>query len=186
MRLIHYMNENNTLDEIRNILKTKCKKFLREFLPEFNGVYYMWSGRNISGYYDVRQVRKNRKPMSTPVKVQDRVDDMFEDEFGYRPRSNSIFVTGYRKEASTYGNVNMIFPLYDYKYLWNPKIKDFFISVNYDQMQENELRRLIKSYRDDNLKEALSSKVEIMLTCKEYLVVSEELEQEIYNLLINW
>lgn len=187
MRLINYLNENSIIDEIRKILKTRCKKYLNEFLPNFNGMYYMWSGRDgISKPYTIKKVRKDRKPMNTPLKIHNKIDDMFEDEFGYRPRSNSIFVTGNKNMTDLYGDPFMVFPLMNYKYLWNPNIKDFYMSVNFEKTNDEQLKNIVKNYKNDELYRGLRSGVEIMLTCDEYLLISDELKEEVDIILKNW
>jgi hypothetical protein len=62
-------------------------------------------------------VRQDRIPLDTPEETHDIIDNEFYDEFGFRPRSNSLFCyVDYRKTMS-YGKTYAIFPTGRYKLL---------------------------------------------------------------------
>lgn len=53
-------------------------------------------------------------------------DDMFEHVFGTRFRSNAIFTTGDPEIAHSYGHVQAVFPIGQFKYLWSPRVGDLY------------------------------------------------------------
>jgi len=66
-----------------------------------------------------------------PDNIHKALDIMFNKYYGWKARSNSIFCTGLRSDASEYGErVYLIFPVGKYKYLYNPYIPDLYIELN--------------------------------------------------------
>lgn len=143
----------------------------------------------------IKKVRTDRIPRDTHPQVSKILDDIFEKQFGWRPRSQSVFVFGSlkRHEAGHYGDLHRIFPMGDLKYVWSPKVTDltgklgdllpyhgFVIespSHKYDpeilkkieEMLHDEIPRF--DYTDENLYEALKSRSEIMIHCASYLAI---------------
>ena len=85
----------------------------------------MFSGRNHTEKYYTGFVHSDRLPKDTPMELHLAIDQTFNDIFGWRARSHSIFVTGRKLQASNYGNVYVILPIGNYRYVWNPSVYDF-------------------------------------------------------------
>ena len=169
--------------EIINEINKKCKSFLNEWLSEYNGrnLKIWYSGRDHKDSYYEGTIRTNRNPTSTSGKVHTEVDEYFFDEFGTRFRSNAIFVTGDRNEASFYGKVNLIFPIGKYSFLWSTEVTDMFLySDILDQDISKRKDDLLKTYNTDGMKDAITSGNEIMLSGKKYIA----LRAMIYNDII--
>jgi len=138
MRLKQFINEssgNTSLEEILDLLWTKCNPFLKDLLTNGTFTGFMYSGRNDKRDIIKRKVRKDRYPKDTPPVVHEALDEIFDKEFGWKARSNAVFCTGDYNQAKEYGNVYMIFPVGKYKLLYNRNIKDLYARYNLDQMQ---------------------------------------------------
>lgn len=131
---------------IRDYLNDSCAPLIREMgsdflkdpfdLPMYRGVTFTYNEPEIEldlGHDDeewetgyIKKVRKDRKPLDTHPQIAKILDEIFEKEFGWRPRTESVFVYGRlkRSEADEYGRLCRIFPMGDLKFLWSPKITD--------------------------------------------------------------
>jgi hypothetical protein len=59
------------------------------------------------------------------------------------------------------------------------------MSVNFEKTNDEQLKNIVKNYKNDELYRGLRSGVEIMLTCDEYLLISDELKEEVDIILKN-
>lgn len=84
------------------------------------------------------RARADREPMSTPSRVHAVLDAFFEDSFGFPYRGKGTFAVGYPGVASGYGQVNLIFPIGKFSYVWSQDIEDAFNSFgsNRPEMKE--------------------------------------------------
>ena len=155
MRLQQYINEEHKpLDLIIKELFDKCYPFIKELNKTKNLKRFLYSGRGNQKDTFIGKVRDDRHPMDTPDDIQEKVDDIFEEKFGWRPRSNSVFCTGDWDMAENYGlSVYSIFPIGKYKYVWSPKIYDFYSNIvdNDDLLPEDpaEVRDIQESDVED-------------------------------------
>jgi len=198
MRLKQYITENNDIDlngvytDLFNDIMKQCKPFMKEWLPIYKKQHdFLYRGMEAKDF-GIKNVRKNRKPMSTSRYAHTMLNKVFKDKFGWYARSNSIFCTGSDDDAGTYGDLYVIFPIGKYKYLWSPKIEDLTISIyqfgdivqtgtNYTDMfnkelikdNENTVEKLIKTYKTTNLDKALESNNEIMINAHRYYIRKE-------------
>ena len=125
----------------------------------------------VPGHYD------NRKPRDTHIDVHNEMNRMFNEYHG-APFRNGLFVTGSLKEAKSYGEAVVIFPIGDFKFCWSPLIIDLIDhvpsnkNVNWDHDQVTEkIDRMIKlRYKTTDLPNAIVSDNEIMLYCDSCLV----------------
>ncbi|MCK5019543.1 MAG: hypothetical protein KAS32_20960, partial [Candidatus Peribacteraceae bacterium] len=148
MRLTRYIVEAKS-EEPYDIVKglySKSFPYIKEIIKSLGRVStktpMMLSGRSSDKIVDTRKIRKDRHPKDTPEHVQDVVDDHFQDMFGTRYRSNSIFTTGRILTASSYGTVYGIFPNGNrYKFAWNINVTDLWSNVledNYEFLGDEE------------------------------------------------
>ena len=57
------------------------------------------------------------------------IDNVFDEDFGVRPRTQGAFTTGSYADAGTYGKPYLFFPIGEYKYIWSDRVKDMWINV---------------------------------------------------------
>ena len=144
MRLNNYITESKiSKDRVFLILQdlyTKCMPFINDLVKSgwnytLNGDRLMYSGRNHNDISFIGGVRKNRQPLSTEKYEHNFLDRLFYKKFGWKARSNSIFCTGSKTVASSYGTVYGIFPIGKYKFIWNKDIRDLFMSFDYRKIK---------------------------------------------------
>lgn len=138
-----------------------------------------------------------REPLDTPYYLHNLMDNLFEQKFGWRPRSQSVFVYGSigKSIAHTYSDhVYSIFPIGPIKYLWSPEVNDLtrtlrmtiraipelkslsldrYMSPTDEQFELllPALQELVNTYRDDQIEIPTGKLSEIMIHCEKYLAV---------------
>lgn len=122
--------------------------------------------------------RQDRRPFTMNRKVHLALDEFFESRFEFKARSASAFCSGEFETAKTYGTVYAIFPIGPYKYVWSEIVSDLFLEIRIDTSfpQDKITDKVFKivdnlEYQNTNLKEAIASGNEIMLSCSRYLAV---------------
>jgi len=201
MRLQKHLIEatdGDVAENFWNVVQKKCKPFLREWLPIVERYpskdWFLYRGMKLSVPMGEKSVRINRKPMNSKEEFHKDVDDAMYKRFKIHGRKASIFCVGDEKEAESYGNPYVIFPIGSYKYLWSPKIRDLFANKEmfdyvtfrytgdpktYD-IRQSELRErnktaidnMVKTYKTTGLEDAISSKFEVMVQCSSYMFLS--------------
>lgn len=196
MRLQEFLiNEEKDIGEIIQILKKDCSKFLRERGKPTNFLY-RGTTRPVKDIVKIIP-RKDRKPLDTPQELSDLMDKLFMPKFGWRPRSSGVFAIGDKDAAEEYGEVSLFFPIGDYKYIWSPKITDFYFSLLMSGFTEREggkrvsvydpgnkihvekIKKMVNSYINSKLSSAVESGNEIMFMCKSYYLVNRNLKSEL-------
>ena len=190
MRLQHYLTEAFkpiSPDDIDALIQKECKSFLKQIKEKH--VYRGMHGSHTGNIALKGTPRKNRAPKDTPLDMQILFDDLVKKIFGWKPRSQGLFVTGGRYQAETYGTVYEIYPIGNFKFLYAPKVHDFYTEyrgelnlfkqkhsldkLNSEIMKMpafiDQLSKFIKSeYKDKNLYDAAMYENEIMILCKSY------------------
>jgi len=126
-RLKEYLIESSERDKgiLRNISK-ECSEII-EIYRDIE--VYLYRGiNNISGEMGFRIPRRDRLPKDTPIEIQEKLDIEFKKKFGWKARSEGVFVTPRYNTASTYGTGYpvVVFPVNGFKYLWSPVYKDLY------------------------------------------------------------
>ena len=162
MRLNNFLNENEDnyiigdflnirngnkiklSKEIYDIIQKECSEILELYdrVPNFffrgiesiDNKRIVYSGRNISIYKVIP--RKDRIPKDTFMQVQRKIDNLFYKKFGWKPRSEGVFVTPNESNAMDYGEPFVFLPANGYKYIWSPKIEDMFINFTRDYQRK--------------------------------------------------
>jgi len=190
MRLQQFITESEdiSIDEITKLIKRDCKKFLisSKNNPVFRGI-------NSNKIFDIKTPRKDRRPKDTEQKYHEMFDKTFMKYHGIRARSEGVFVTGDLSEASLYGNPYTVFPIGNFKFLWNPNIFDLTMAVSpkmvyktsnifwkfmiktgivTTEMTQDQINSIVKEYMSTNLVKAIRSGNEIMIFCKKYYIVN--------------
>lgn len=126
-----------------------------------------------------RAVRSDRVPKNTWDEASEVVDTYFLDKFGWRPRSEGLFVTGSYSRADQYGIVYLIFPIGQFNFLWSPNVPDLYYQmpergdVPPEQLVSYIDDRLdAAKFQTDDLNSAIDHGVEITVHCKNYYALS--------------
>lgn len=208
MRLKKYINEIHlpSWDEEVGPVIPKIQKNCKQILPVYKktGMKFF---RGVFGVVDnwiERKPRRNRLPMNTPGHLHDIVDSVFKKRFGWKVRSEGVFVTSDVGSADSYGFPCVFFPFDGFKFIWSPKIDDLYMEIdvffkkwlketdhpmkwldvrptNIDDIEEGVLKAFFdwlveKYYTDTNLAYALKSGNEVMFKCKKYYAVDDKYE----------
>jgi len=174
MRFKQYINESKEVPW--EDIKRSCKPYLKEVYKAKNMLYrYIWK---MDEFWIRKKVRTNRKPKDTPKVYHEFVDDMLKKRFGWKPRSEGLFVWG-KAHGRNLGLGSIVFPIGKFKFVWNPEVLDLFNTINIDVVRgvsEEEIRRtlinLIPGYTNEGFMSALKQHNEIIIGCKEYYAVS--------------
>lgn len=84
------------------------------------------SGRDID--YKIKKYipRTDRYPKDTPSSYHFIADNIFYDKFGWKARSEGVFVISDYGIAKSYNRPHIFLPVNGYKYLWSNKYKDLY------------------------------------------------------------
>lgn len=200
--------DSDTAESIAKKLKKDCKPFLNE-MKKIVSLNWMYRATE----KQVKEIKKitprtNRKPRNMPIEMHEKLDNMFYKRFKWKPRSEGVFTSSdIWQLESVYGNPYMFFPIGEYKYIYNPKIVDIYMTLDrnfnlsyaqYYQDFEQEKREkeekraleyldiVIPEYTDKNLYGSYKRGVEVTFKCKSYYLVSrlyeDILKEIIYGL----
>lgn len=135
----------------------------------------------------IADVRKDREPLNTPVRLHKLIDSWMEENLGSKFRSQSIFCCGNYYTAMSFGTPHVIIPIGEFKYAWSPYLEDLYSDVeeiahaankancDWDHAEHQALHTLNNAdYRTNNLKLAISEydKNEIMIECDRYYIIA--------------
>lgn len=186
MRLQQYINEEKTedLQAFVNMIKSDCKPFLREMKKANRFLFRGYDAEDSYGsdktniIYYKKKPRKDRKPKDMYPNTHKKLDDLFNEKFGWRARSNGVFCTGDRGTAAAYGSSHIVFPIGQFRFVWSPKIGDLYteirkhISSRPGKSSVPDLEKIVDTYTDKDLAKAIKQMHEISLKCKEYYLVN--------------
>lgn len=182
---LHRMNEDSgiTTEDYIQMIKRDCQPFLNQLgnnkslqkdVLAYRGIKNL-SGKVSGGFYKLN-VRQDRKPMSTSIKMTRTLDEWFERKFEFKARTTSLFSSGSFTYAQSYGDIFAIFPIGEFKFVWSPEVTDLFLWIDSHFFQDYNDKAVYKSldglnYTNQNLKKALKDGKEIMISCKQYYAV---------------
>jgi len=122
-------------------ISQKCQPFIRQV--GWDNCFKLYRGVNgKSGwdYIDGRVRLEGRTPNSMDPYLHDNINKYFKDMYG-APFRDSMLCTGDPNHASIFGPVFMVFPIGDFKFLWNEKVDDFNFALsafmNSDRVKNN-------------------------------------------------
>lgn len=130
MRLKKFIKNRDSKDiessRIPDIIIKDCKLFIKE-LKKTRKKDFLYRGTE-KGIFNFKKIksRKNREPKDMPDDLHKLFDKLFESEFGWKARSEGVFVTGNPGIAGSYGIPYIFFPIGKYKYVWSSSIEDLF------------------------------------------------------------
>ena len=127
MKFHIYLNENDTpqtMEDIVEILKRDCMPMLK-FLKKLGWRYlfhrYTDPPKN---RFELKFSRTNRKPLDTPLWLHYFIDDLLYQKFGWKPRSEGVFVWP-EPIGETHGTF-CVFPVDTFDLIWSPQVGDFY------------------------------------------------------------
>jgi len=142
--------------------------------------------------------RKDRLPRDSNADLQKMFDEALDMEGIVAKRSNSLFVTGQKRQAEAYGLPFIIFPCNDVHYAWSKRVHDIIL----DKHNQPEFLQLVGEYDNhhideyeyvgqfqklfgivqDEIEQAMKQKHEIWLT-GHYVAVLATLEPQLRKLI---
>lgn len=76
---------------------------------------------------ELKQLQGSRSPKDMPEDVHHKTDDLFEQYFGVRPRSQALFATDAFGNAELFGNNNVaVFPVEPFEIIYSPYASDLY------------------------------------------------------------
>ena len=189
MRLIKYiLGEAGKIlspDEtsIYNIIIRDCSEILDVYrktlkIDKYHWVLWRGSYNDINVFKEFTP-RMDRRPKDTAQWLHDLYDKRFKEKFGWNVRSEGVFVTSNKSFAGSFGDPFAFFPLNDFKFVWSKEVDDltgYLGSGKYDQAKPEEydirIMKLMRTYQDDDLEQAIVTTHEIAFKCKEYYLVN--------------
>ena len=185
-------NMEGYVEHIKDLIWENCKPFLN--LIDFNPAQYrLYRGDRKCPEFAKLKTMRNRLPKDTPQWSHELIDKYFLNEYGFLYRSQAVFATGSRMEASDYGPPFTMFPIGEFTFCYSPKCSDLFKYlddtrlfsevdklINYDddgwskayELVSEELSSL-RYEQNTNMEYAIQSGNEIMINCAEYYMVND-------------
>ncbi len=168
------------LDEVISFLEINCHMFLDEIDDKclvYRGYDTKDTDVEITDGMYIKDVRKDRRPLSTATSLHDQINQRFDDIYGKKIRSESVFATTDKEQTWIYGNRFLFFPIGDYEYYWSPEVKDLYTEV----YTIEEFEKLIHTYKSNNIEK--SNRNEVMFLCDKYYLVEYRYEDGIKDYL---
>lgn len=209
--LIKSYKEHSEIESFLKKIEEDCQPFLKILKENINIKTY--SGGNPILYRGIKnrdddfikeKVRKDRKSLDSSKHVDiEKLDDMYQDKFGVRPRSQGIFCSFDASQADRYGDLFMIFPIGDFNYLVSESWEDtmdawlFYLEDAKDNFDDEEMSEFInkygeieegqsipdkyikdmvvdKTYFNQNIKHGIENGNEIIIICDEYYAIKDK------------
>ena len=188
----------NSFEEMYTAVHNDCKPYFREF---GNNTHF-WRGitftyKDTPDKLNIHKItpRTDRRSMNMPPDIQEYVNDVFKKKFGWRPRTEGVFTDIDVREAMEYGNSHMFYPIGEYKYIYNPDVRDLYIYTPLNvvssyihgysfsdsfQKRLNEWLKWLDDYKDKGLKQNVQhgKGFEVVWKCKQYYLVDSDLDKQ--------
>lgn len=182
--------DSDDINQVKEMINRKCKPFLKA-----SGGNHIYRGMKDVGNFFIGEYPKNRQPKDIMPEHSLFFDKLLTQNGFSALRSNSIFVAGDELYAESYGTVYLIFPIGNFSFTWSNIINDLYTSLyedNYEvlisakvprakavNLVDNEnakgiLKEFIKLYSNTDLKTAIDSYNEIMITGGKYIAVKAD------------
>ena len=172
MRLNTYLNEAVTMASFNKLLPDYSD--ILKIYKRTNG-NYLYRSSDRSFIFASKIPRKLRRPKNTQPKIHTELDNLFYEEFGWKTRSEGLFVSTSRNTMFYGGNTYIIFPKNGFKYVYADGITDIYNNISNiysgdDDILKRELKKLVGRYTDKGLKKLLSEGkgIEVTIKCDKY------------------
>jgi hypothetical protein len=158
-------------DRVLSAMAPKIRRQCRKWLTEIKkcGEYLtIWRGVDSTDNWIYKKVRTNREPTDMPLDIHYEIDESFYKKFGWKPRSEGMFVFPRQAWAFGYGTgTYLVFPVRYQGLVWSPVIGDLYL-------HRKNWKDFIDTYTDKNLCKALKSKRELMINCDLYYGINDK------------
>src|SRR5574343_246802 len=152
MKFKKYMNENeNELENAIASIKKDCQPFLKECkIPIYRGIYFA------EKTLIEKTPRQDRRPKDMPEYLHKILDSLFNEHFGWKPRSNGVFCSPHFCQAESYGNTYLFFPIGNFDYLYSDNIEDLYVDIRdghnipFPSMDDKSLEHLFDLLMEDD------------------------------------
>lgn len=184
MRLMKFVSEGVSIHDTDENIAALIHKECSEFFKETNGLrLFRGTKRNIAAFEKIRP-RQDRQPKDTPQVIHEYLDKWFQKKFGWKARSEGVFVSPRSDQTEHYGAPYWFIPCNGYKYVYSPKIWDIVAELESVRLMDNyEGRRspsdlweeederdqimedLLSSYTNRNIKSISGLEYEVSFHC---------------------
>jgi hypothetical protein len=174
--------ESKWLEAI-NFVEDNCQPWIQQagYVPAWRGIslnkkFEIKGEDDRPNIFGVLKPRVDRKPLDMRDEAKQLIDAATLDRFGWAGRSEGLFVTGNRHMADNYGSLSIIYPIGDFKFIWNTKVADNFAPLSLwrgfnDDAKVKAIEGVTKDFTDQNLEAAITSGHEIMIKCDSYVAL---------------
>jgi len=137
--------------KIWSSIKKDCKPAI-EYMKAANN--YIYRGMKTGGNLGEKSTRSDRMPKDTSMMMHNLIDEVMEDQYGWKPRSEGLFCTGDRYGTESYGNKYIIFPVGKFEYIWSPNVRDSYSQFGDSEMMD---KLILKDAKAESLSQMYSS-----------------------------
>lgn len=137
------MNDVDMFMKWWNKVEKDCRYILKDLRHNNRNNKVIWRGINGMNDWSIgkKAIRTERSPKDTSYEWHNAFDEVFYKKFGWRPRSEGLFVAGGRSTAVSYGAPCFVFPVGRYSFLWSQKINDLYAEIeNYNWEESDQWR----------------------------------------------
>ena len=194
------LSEATDHNELKELLEHFCAPFIRESksrgLLKRGMKFSRENEKSVADpfddndriYYWERAVRQDRKPKDLTAGLHLKIDQWFNEKFGFKARSQTVFCVGERGNVAEYGDLYYIFPMGEFQYVWSPNVRDLFNAKSREMVEypedvtdvEKEKYTPLEffmeglDYTNEDLDKAVVARHEVMLKCDKYLAFPKE------------
>lgn len=128
MRLKQYITEteleSTEFEYIIRFIKENCQPFLKKSKGRF-----IYRGMKMVSPITIKEPRKDRLPRDMELKFYKLLNKAFNDLFGWKARSEGVFVSGSPYNVEDYGPIYYVFPIKAFEFIWSPNVFDLIDEV---------------------------------------------------------
>jgi len=166
-----------TWNELSTTLIKNCQPFIKELRGARSLLYR--GVRVIPKTYDKKSPRSDRKPRLLDTELHDILNKETKKMFGWNTRSEGVFTTNNYGNAKSWGKPAIIFPIGNFKYIWNKNtynLYNLYDSWFDDDDILQEILKELKDYKSTNLSSFLRNPdftvSEAIIKCKSYYLIN--------------
>lgn len=200
MRFQHYINEEKLYNFYIPKMKIECAKFIKD-IRGANGSLIRYDNKKRDWMISKNKTRDFRDTVDIPLELSKKIGNLFKEKFGWNARNENVVFCWGKSEKLKNALMRYVFPVGNYRFLWSPKVDDLYrklyklstikkigyqgitkendpklINALYEYFKEN---KILDTYTNKNLKEAVMDTKEIMVNCKEYYLVDIRVIKEV-------
>ena len=189
MRLEQYLIEDEAQRlEMIETIKKECKPWLRLIKPILGSEkYFIRQSKRGNNFFVKVATRSDRRPLDSSKKVHNAFNKALEKRFGWRPRSEGVFVWPVSENPSI---GYFFYPIGEFKYVWSPRVGDLFTTAVRNAV-EIDIEEFVPTYTNRDLLDVFNTfpgrmfKSEVMFKCSQYYLVNRRYKELLrYNGLL--